>query len=236
MAGRGAGPRLNGGRVRTLLASRHVEVPTGTGTLGATLTVPAGAGGLVVFAHGSGSSRLSPRNRFVAEALNARGLGTLLLDLLTSAEERDDAETDVHRFDIPFLASRLLTAAAWAAGDDETRSLRLGYFGASTGAAAALVAAGKRPGSVGAVVARGGRPDLAGDFLPRVSAPTLLIVGGRDTTVLRLNEEAFARLSCPKRLQIVPGATHLFEESGALEEVSRLAEGWFLRHLGAGLA
>jgi pimeloyl-ACP methyl ester carboxylesterase len=206
--------------MKTLLAPRAVEVPADHGVLGANLTVPEGATGLVVFAHGSGSSRMSPRNRFVAEAMNARGLGTLLLDLLTAAEERRDAVTAALRFDIPFLASRLLTAAAWAAADD----------------AAALVAAGARPGSVSAIVSRGGRPDLAGDSLPRVTAPTLLIVGGHDMTVLRLNEEAFARLTCPKRLEVVPGATHLFEEPGALETVSRLAEGWFLRHLGGALA
>jgi dienelactone hydrolase len=222
--------------MKTLLAPRTVEVPTDRGVLGALLTVPEGALGLVVFAHGSGSSRLSPRNRFVAEALNAGGLATLLLDLLTEAEEREDATTALYRFDIKFLAARLLAAVAWAAADDETRTLRIGTFGASTGAAAALVAAGSRPGSVSAVVSRGGRPDLAGDFLPRVAAPTLLIVGGRDTTVLRLNEEAFARLTCPKRLEVVPGATHLFEEPGALDTVSRLAEGWFLRHLGGVLA
>ena len=218
--------------MRTLLAPRTVEVPTDRGVLGATLTVPAGATGLVVFAHGSGSSRLSPRNRAVAEALNGRGLGTLLLDLLTAAEEREDAVTASLRFDIPFLASRLQTATAWAAAEEETHALRVGYFGASTGAAAALVAAGVRPDSTGAVVSRGGRPDLAADSLPRVTAPTLLIVGGRDTTVLRLNEEAYARLTCPKRLEIVPGATHLFEEPGALDAVARLAADWFVRHLG----
>ena len=222
--------------MRTVLAPREVQIASERGALGATLTVPEGARGLVVFAHGSGSSRLSPRNRAVAEALNARGLGTFLLDLLTAAEEREDAVTAALRFDIPFLASRLLTAAAWAAADGETRALRVGYFGASTGAAAALVAAGLRPGSAGAVVSRGGRPDLAADFLPRVTAPTLLIVGGRDTTVLRLNEEAYARLTCPKRLEVVPGATHLFEEAGALEVVSRLAGAWFLRHLGGARA
>jgi len=222
--------------MRTLLAPRTVEVPTDRDVLGATLTVPAGATGLVVFAHGSGSSRLSPRNRAVAEVLNTRGLGTLLLDLLTADEEREDAVTAALRFDIPFLASRLRTATAWAATDEETQALRVGYFGASTGAAAALVAAGVRPGSTGAVVSRGGRPDLAADFLPRVTAPTLLIVGGRDTTVLRLNEEAYARLTCPKRLEIVPGATHLFEEPGALDAVARLAADWFVRHLGGARA
>jgi putative phosphoribosyl transferase len=222
--------------VKTTLARRDVEIFSERGPLGATLTVPDGATGLVVFAHGSGSSRLSPRNRAVAEALNARGLGTLLLDLLTAAEEREDAVTGELRFDIPFLASRLLTATSWAATDAEAQDLRVGFFGASTGAAAALVAAGLRPGPVGAVVSRGGRPDLAADLLPRVTAPTLLIVGGRDTTVLRLNEEAYARLTCPKRLEIVPGATHLFEEPGALDAVSRLAAAWFLRHLGGAKA
>jgi putative phosphoribosyl transferase len=222
--------------MKTTLARRDVEILSERGPLGATLTVPDGATGLVVFAHGSGSSRLSPRNQAVAEALNARGLATLLLDLLTTAEEREDAVTAELRFDIPLLASRLLIAGAWAATDVETQDLRVGFFGASTGAAAALVAAGLRPGSVAAVVSRGGRPDLAANLLPRVTAPTLLIVGGRDATVLRLNEEAYARLTCPKRLEIVPGATHLFEEAGALDAVARLAANWFLRHLGGAKA
>jgi putative phosphoribosyl transferase len=218
--------------VKTLLAPRDVEVTCDRGVLGGTVTVPEGAAGLVVFAHGSGSSRMSPRNRRVAEALNARGLGTFLLDLLTAAEEREDAVTAALRFDIPLLASRLLAAFRWVASDPESRPLRVGTFGASTGAAAALVAAGLSPGSTRAIVSRGGRPDLAAHFLSRVAAPTLLIVGGRDPEVLRLNEWALAQLTCPRRLEVVPGATHLFEEPGTLDAVARLAGDWFVRHLG----
>ena len=225
--------------MRTLLAPRTVEVPTDRDVLGATLTVPAGATGLVVFAHGSGSSRLSPRNRAVAEVLNTRGLGTLLLDLLTADEEREDAVTAALRFDIPFLASRLRTATAWAATDEETQALRVGYFGASTGAAAALVAAATRPHLIRAVVSRGGRPDLAGASLGRVTAPTLLIVGSRDTEVVSLNQLARHEMthSPVTLLQLVPGATHLFEERGALELVGDLACNWFEHYLaGVGTA
>ena len=195
------------------------------------LAVPAGASGLVLFAHGSGSSRKSPRNQFVAQALRRRGLGTLLFDLLTPAEERRDA-VDAHlRFDIPLLATRLAAATAWIRR--EGLDLPIGYFGASTGAAAALIAAAELPREIGAVVSRGGRPDLADDALERVRAPTLLIVGSDDTTVLALNRAALERIGARKQLAIVPGATHLFEEPGALEEVARLAGDWLVEHLGA---
>jgi pimeloyl-ACP methyl ester carboxylesterase len=185
----------------------------------------------VVFAHGSGSSRHSPRNRAVAAMLREGGLATLLVDLLTPEEGAVDEETGRLRFDIDLLAERLVDATDWIGGIEETRGLGVGYFGASTGGGAALVAAARRPNSVRAVVSRGGRPDLAGAALARVRAPTLLIVGGHDPVVLELNREAFDRLRCEKELEIVPGATHLFEEPGALEEVARLARDWFLRHL-----
>lgn len=207
--------------------SAEVTIPTPAGSLGGTLRLPRGAAGIVVFAHGSGSSRFSPRNRAVAEVLRARGLGTLLLDLLTESESGDRAKV----FDIALLADRLRAASAWLSARPDP--LPLGYFGASTGAAAALVAAAGDP-RVRAVVSRGGRPDLAGDALPLVVAPTLLIVGGEDTAVLDLNREALARLRCEKRLEVVPGATHLFEEPGALEEVARLAAEWFARFLPGG--
>jgi dienelactone hydrolase len=192
-----------------------------------TLTLPSGAGGVVAFAHGSGSSRFSPRNRFVAEVLHQAGVGTLLFDLLTEEESRDRA----HVFDIPLLAGRLLLGAEWLATDPATRDLPVGYFGASTGAAAALVAAAERPEHVGAVVSRGGRPDLAGSHLGRVRAPTLLIVGEEDREVLHLNRQAYAQLHCTKHLVVIPGATHLFEEPGTLEEAARHAAQWFRTHL-----
>lgn len=193
--------------------------------------IPEGTHGLVLFAHGSGSGRYSPRNRFVAEALNQGGLATLLIDLLTAEEEAVDMRTAHLRFDIGLLAERVVGATDWLKQQPDTSKLAIGYFGASTGAAAALVAAAERPNHVGAVVSRGGRPDLAGQALRRVKAPTLLIVGGRDVPVIGLNEDALAQLTAEKRLEIVPGATHLFEEPGALEEVARLARGWFQRHL-----
>ena len=205
---------------------RHGEVE-----LGGELGVPDGAAGVVLFAHGSGSSRHSPRNQFVARTIREAGVGTLLFDLLTRDEEEVDARTRHLRFDIGLLARRLLAATEWAAGEAATRDLRVGYFGSSTGGGAALVAAAETGARVGAVVSRGGRPDLAGEALERVSSPTLLVVGGLDDVVIRLNEEAFARLRCEKELKIVPGATHLFEEPGALEEVARLAASWFVRHL-----
>jgi dienelactone hydrolase len=206
-------------------ASRDIRVPP-LGLAGA-LSVPEGAHGLVAFAHGSGSSRLSPSNMAVADALNAGGFAALLFDLLTPSEESDRANV----FDIPLLADRLVDAVRWLGGQSSVAGLPLGLFGASTGAAAALVAAAKLPHSVGAVVSRGGRPDLAGDALDRVRAPTLLIVGGLDFGVIELNEQALERLPEPKALEIVSGATHLFPEAGALEAVIALAARWFKRHL-----
>jgi putative phosphoribosyl transferase len=208
---------------------REVEIPSGRRRLSGVLIVPEGAKGVVAFAHGSGSGRFSPRNQFVARVLQEAGLATLLLDLLeeTEAEDRDKV------FDIELLAERLHDAALWLRQEPQTRALRLGYFGASTGAAAALVAAARVPSGVGAVISRGGRPDLAGDYLCGVMAPTLLIVGGDDDPVIALNEEALRILSCPKQLVIIPGATHLFPEPGALEEVARLAKDWFVKHLTA---
>jgi putative phosphoribosyl transferase len=191
------------------------------------LVVPPGAQAVVVFAHGSGSGRLSPRNQYVARVLQKADLATLLIDLL----EEDEAEDRDKVFDIELLAQRLHAAAEWLRHKPETRDLRLGYFGASTGAGAALVAAARNPETVGAVVCRGGRPDLAEESLPAVRAPTLLIVGGDDEVVIELNEDALRRLRCPKQLVIIPGATHLFQEPGALEEVSRLAQEWFVQHL-----
>lgn len=192
-----------------------------------TLVLPACCDAVVVFAHGSGSGRFSPRNQYVAGVLEQSGLGTLLIDLL----EENEAEDRACVFDIDLLARRLRGAADWLASKHETRELRLGYFGASTGAAAALLAASWAPDRVAAIVSRGGRPDLARQSLSKVAAPTLLIVGGDDELVLELNREAYAFLRCPRQLAVVPGATHLFSEPGALEEVARLAKEWFLRHL-----
>jgi len=214
------------------ITERPIRLASAGATLNGDLSVPPAAVGLVVFAHGSGSSRHSSRNRAVAQALQHAGLATLLLDLLTEREERADVVTGEFRFDIDLLATRVAAAVDWAAADDAATSLPVGLFGASTGAAAALIAAADRP-AVRAVVSRGGRPDLADRALDRVEAPTLLIVGGRDDVVIALNRQAFARLTGPKELQIVPGATHLFEEPGALDQVSRLARDWFTRHLGA---
>jgi dienelactone hydrolase len=208
---------------------RPVTVHAGSVRLEGVLTVPAGARGLVIFAHGSGSSRLSPRNRHVAEVLHQGGLATLLFDLLTPEEERVDRLTRELRFDIGLLAARLIGAIDWALALPATRGLPLGLFGASTGAAAALIAAARRPGAVRAVVSRGGRPDLAGDCLPQVAAPVLLIVGGRDPDVLALNEAARRRIGTHAELDVVPGATHLFEETGTLEHAARLACRWFQR-------
>jgi putative phosphoribosyl transferase len=192
--------------------------------------LPSGARALIVFAHGSGSGRHSPRNRRVAESLQLRGLGTLLFDLLHEHEAAERARV----FDIPLLASRLLQAVAWTRGRADLAPLAIGLFGASTGAAAALVAAAERPGDIGAVVSRGGRPDLAGSALAQVQAPTLLIVGALDTQVLALNRDAMRQMSCEKRLEIVPRATHLFEEAGAMERVSALAADWFVSRLPPG--
>jgi dienelactone hydrolase len=214
-----------------LLTSQSVEIPSGQVMLEGDLVVPDHASAVVLFAHGSGSGRHSPRNRSVARTLQDAELGTLLIDLLTAEEEEIDLVTRHLRFDISLLAERLTDAIDWLGAQAETGELPVGLFGASTGAAAALVAAADRSDRVQAVVSRGGRPDLAGDVLPRVTAPTLLIVGGRDDLVIALNRQAFDQLSCEKRLEIVPGATHLFEEPGALEQVSRLAREWFRRAL-----
>ncbi len=193
--------------------------------------IPPQAVGVVLFAHGSGSSRHSPRNQFVAEAIRKSGVGTLLFDLLTDQEELEDADSGRWRFDIDLLGRRLVAATRWLANRPEGLHLGLAYFGASTGAAAALKAAAELGFAIDAVVSRGGRPDLAGNDLSRVEAPTLLLVGARDEMVLRLNREALGRLECERELVVVPGATHLFEEAGALEEVARLAAEWFRRHL-----
>ena len=210
-----------------------VHIEAGGVQLGGDLALPSGARGMVVFAHGSGSSRFSPRNRAVAAALRAAGLGTLLVDLLTRDEERVDARTGHLRFDVRLLATRLVACIDWLAGGARTSDLRIGCFGASTGAAAALVAAAARPTSVAAVVSRGGRPDLAGPALSQVRAPTLLIVGGEDPEVLELNRQALQKLQGEKALVVIPGATHLFEEPGTLEQVADLARRWFLRWLAA---
>ncbi len=206
---------------------RLIEIPSGWRRLSGILNVTPSAEGVVAFAHGSGSGRFSPRNQFVARVLQEAGLATLLLDLL----EEEEAEDREKVFDIELLAERLQSAATWLSREPATAALRLGYFGASTGAGAALVAAAREPAAVGAVVSRGGRPDLAMDHLPAVQAPTLLIVGGDDDVVIELNEQALRLLCCPKQLVIVPGATHLFEEPGTLEEVARLAKEWFVRFL-----
>lgn len=220
---------------RTTAAETAVQIAAGDVTLHGDLGVPADAAGVVLFAHGSGSGRFSPRNRFVAEKLRDAGLGTLLIDLLTEAEERAEAQTRHLRFDIGLLADRLATAVEWLAANPSTTGMRVGLFGASTGGGAALVAAARQPGKVGAVVSRGGRPDLAGEALPAALCPTLLIVGGDDRGVIELNRDALARLGAPvKELVIVPGAGHLFEEPGTLDEVARLAADWFDRHLGPG--
>ena len=208
-----------------------VSVAVGKAILNGDLFVPPRARGVVLFAHGSGSSRHSPRNRFVARELQDGGLATLLIDLLTPEEEAIDRRTRHMRFDIGLLADRLIGAVDWLTARPATRDLRIGLFGASTGAAAALVAAAKRPEAVGAVVSRGGRPDLAGRSLSRVTTPTLLIVGGFDAPVIQMNRDAMRQMSAEVRLEIVPGATHLFEEPGTLERVADLAGQWFARYL-----
>lgn len=216
------------GAVRT----RDVKIPSGDLLLEGELSVPEGARGIVLFAHGSGSSRFSPRNQFVARVLRERRIATLLFDLLTRDEEAFDLKTAALRFDTGLLAKRLVDATRWLDRLDEVRELSIGYFGASTGGGAALVAAAQLGSEIKAVVSRGGRPDLAGEeALRRVISPTLLIVGERDPVVLQLNEEAFRLLRCEKELVVIPGATHLFEEPGALEEVARLAAEWFERHM-----
>ena len=212
-----------------------VRIPVGAVSVDGDLAVPGGATGMVLFAHGSGSSRQSPRNRYVAEALQEARLGTLLLNLLTPEEEAVDEQTAELRFDITLLGKRLVLVADWLREHERTRTMPIGCFGASTGAAAALIAAAERPQVVGAVVSRGGRPDLAEDALGRVEAPTLLIVGEFDAQVLELNEQALGHLAAAtRRLEIVPGATHLFPEPGALEQVAQLARDWFVAYLPAG--
>jgi putative phosphoribosyl transferase len=210
---------------------REVQIHAGRAVLPGNLNIPENANALVLFAHGSGSSRHSPRNQFVARTLNDVGLATLLFDLLTHEEEAIDTQTRELRFNIHLLAERLLHATKWAKQQEETRDLRIGYFGSSTGGAAALVAAVDLPQDIDAVVSRGGRPDLAGEALPKVKASTLLIVGGNDDIVIELNEQARDKIRCEVKLEIIPGATHLFEEPGALEKVAQLASQWFSRHL-----
>ncbi|MEW6019531.1 MAG: dienelactone hydrolase family protein [Pseudomonadota bacterium] len=212
-------------------AEHPVSIPVGEVTVEGNLVLPDRIDGLVLFAHGSGSSRHSPRNRYVAQVLQEGGMGTLLMDLLTREEEQEDMFTAHLRFDIELLAGRLIAATDWLATRDDTRDLRLGYFGASTGAAAALYAAAARPERVAAIVSRGGRPDMAAPVLSKVKAPTLLIVGGKDYPVISMNQEALEGLDAEKELRIVEGATHLFEEPGTLEQVSRLATDWFLTYL-----
>jgi len=209
----------------------EVQVSAGPVTLEGTLGIPEEAKGIVLFAHGSGSSRHSPRNQYVAKVLRKAGLATLLIDLLTAEEETIDFQTAHLRFDIGLLAKRLVGITDWLIRNPDTRNLNIGYFGASTGAGAALVAAAEREKIVGAVVSRGGRPDLAGSMLQKVQAPTLLLVGGYDYPVIEMNQEAFRHLRVEKKLVIVPGATHLFEELGKLEEVAQLATDWFVRYL-----
>jgi putative phosphoribosyl transferase len=209
----------------------EVQVSIGSVKLEGNIFIPKNAHGIVLFAHGSGSSRHSPRNKYVAEVLNKSGLATLLIDLLTQEEEKIDDQTAHLRFDIDFLSQRLIGATDWLLKNNETKSLNMGYFGASTGAAAALVAASHNPSVVKAVVSRGGRPDLAGPVLYKVKSPTLLIVGGNDYPVIDMNQEAFDKLNTEKKMVIVPGATHLFEERGTLEVVARLAADWFSTHL-----
>jgi len=209
----------------------EIQIPAGPAALSGSLTIPESSKALVLFAHGSGSSRHSPRNQYVARILNRASLGTLLFDLLTPEEEALDIYTREHRFNIDLLAKRLVHATKWARQQQETRDLHIGYFGSSTGGAAALVAAVELSQDVGAVVSRGGRPDLAGAALPRVQAPTLLIVGGNDDIVIELNEMARDQMRCEVKLEIIPDATHLFEEPGALEQVAKLASDWFSLHL-----
>ncbi len=221
---------MSGGKASGPIES-PVKVPAGEAILEGNLVRPDQAGGLVVFAHGSGSSRKSPRNRFVAQSLQRAGLGTLLFDLLTVAEEAEDLHTGEYRFNIPFLAERLTAVTDWVSVNPELRGAAVGYFGASTGGAAALVAAAYRQNIIRAVVSRGGRPDLAGAALYQVKAPTLLIVGGNDHPVITMNREALKKLSSEKELVVIPGASHLFEERGTLEEVARLAALWFRDHL-----
>lgn len=213
------------------MTEQTIHIQIAEGALEGGLVIPLGAKGIVLFAHGSGSSRFSPRNQFVAKLLRQSQLATLLIDLLTAEEEIVDSQTRQWRFDINLLAERLLRVTHWLQKDAKTRQLNIGYFGSSTGAAAALVAAAEEGESIKAVVSRGGRPDLAGKLLKHVQAPTLLIVGGHDFGVIELNQTAFNALNCEKKLEIVPSATHLFEEPGTLEQVGRLAAQWFSNYL-----
>src|SRR5205823_11682576 len=213
-----------------MMRLNEVRISAGSVSFEGNLSLPDYAIALVLFAHGSGSSRHSPRNQFVARVLNNSGLATLLFDLLTPEEEAIDARTAELRFNIKLLAERLVHATNWAKRQQQTRNLRIGYFGSSTGGAAALVAAAELAQQVGAIVSRGGRPDLAGEALPRVQAPTLLIVGGEDDVVIGLNQRALTQMHCEAKLEIVPGATHLFEEPGALDRVADLAADWFVHH------
>jgi pimeloyl-ACP methyl ester carboxylesterase len=209
----------------------ELKIPVGNVVVEGNLSVPSDAVGIVLFAHGSGSSRFSPRNQFVAKEFNKAKIGTLLFDLLTSEEEEQDAFTAEYRFNIGLLAERLIGATRHLKAGKQTKDYLLGYFGASTGAAAALIAAAKLPGDVAAVVSRGGRPDLAAGYLPKVKAPTLLLVGSLDIEVIELNRQAMARMKAEKKLVIIPGATHLFEEPGKLEEVAKHSAEWFTKHL-----
>ncbi|HEV8130524.1 MAG TPA: dienelactone hydrolase family protein [Acidobacteriota bacterium] len=213
------------------ILAQSVTVTSGEVHLEGEMNLPAGASGIVLFAHGSGSSRHSPRNKYVAQIIQQAGLGTLLFDLLTRQEEAIDLRTAHLRFNIDLLANRLVDATRWFRANEEIGHLNVGYFGSSTGGGAALVAAAALQNEIRAVVSRGGRPDLAGQALPQVKCPTLLIVGGHDEPVIRLNREAYARLECKKELKIVPGATHLFEEPGKLQQVAELAAGWFKKYL-----
>jgi putative phosphoribosyl transferase len=207
-----------------------VRIPAGKATIEGNLVLPKGAIGIVLFAHGSGSGRFSPRNQYVAKVLNEARIATLLIDLLTQEEEEVDMRTRQLRFDIGLLAQRLIAATEWLKKNPTSKNLAVGYFGASTGAAAALIAAATLPEDVRVVVSRGGRPDLAVDYLPKVKSPVLFIVGGRDTVVIHLNKEAMKHLQSKKRFEIIPEATHLFEEPGKLEEVAQLAADWFSKH------
>jgi putative phosphoribosyl transferase len=219
--------------VRPLAQAQMLRIPTAGATLNADLVVPVDARGIILFAHGSGSSRHSHRNQFVARVLQQSDFATLLMDLLTAEEEHLDNQTREHRFNIDMLATRLIAAVAWVSHQDTLKTLPIGLFGASTGAAAALVAAAKKSDAVRSVVSRGGRPDLAGDYLKLVKAPTMLIVGGHDDAVLVLNEQAKARMLCEVSLKVVPRATHLFEEPGALAQVADYAAAWFWTTLDA---
>jgi len=208
-----------------------MKIPVGEVVVEGTLTLPPGAKGIVLFAHGSGSSRFSTRNQYVAKEFNKAAIGTLLFDLLTQEEEETDIVTAEYRFNIPMLADRLIGATEWLRNDPKTMRLAFGYFGASTGAAAALIAAAKLPSEISAVVSRGGRPDLAGKYLPNVVSPTLLLVGGLDIEVIELNRQAMDQMTVEKKMVIIPGATHLFEEQGTLEEVAKVSTNWFLKYL-----